>query len=485
MSLILLAVLAGCRPDGVVAWCCTGDPGADSAELSTSCTDCDGDGWSIDEGDCDDFDAAVHPEAPERCNGDDDDCDGAVDEEAEDAQAFLDADGDGYGDPLQTLYACELPEGYVREAGDCDDGDADAHPGAEEVPDGADNDCDGLTDEIDADPGLFFVHRSIQEENRLDVYYSEGDGSFSAPETIGEDYGEEYEGFVVADFDGDGSLEIFAHTESTGIQVVLDYLESEDGNRSWIGIPGPEAMPYDVFGGGDLDGDGDIDLFGKTERPDNTGWVSLGQGDGTFQHIEGAVDLAPIDTGYVIHFPYRSRDLDGDGIEDLVCSEISDGGDPPSGMYLFRGRGDGSFDAAEYLFHAEMPIGAISFLHADGDAHYDMVFGMDDDGDPGQVWLIYGTAEGFETTTTEIFDLAPGHESGIDEPGGGRIRAFDWTGDGLAELLIDWCVDATSLAQDRTDRYVHDGLGNFSYSDTVLDYDDVSGSSSVPILLDE
>ena len=43
--------------------------------------DVDGDRWEVDEGDCDDTDAAVHPGATEACNGSDDVCDGLIDED--------------------------------------------------------------------------------------------------------------------------------------------------------------------------------------------------------------------------------------------------------------------------------------------------------------------------------------------------------------------------------------------------------------------
>src|SRR5687768_4793670 len=37
--------------------------------------DADGDGWTIQEGDCNDANPDIHPGAPELCNGIDDDCD--------------------------------------------------------------------------------------------------------------------------------------------------------------------------------------------------------------------------------------------------------------------------------------------------------------------------------------------------------------------------------------------------------------------------
>src|SRR5438552_1610189 len=49
---------------------------------SSADPDQDGDGWTVDAGDCDDGDASVFPGAMDLCNQGDDDCDGAVDEGA-------------------------------------------------------------------------------------------------------------------------------------------------------------------------------------------------------------------------------------------------------------------------------------------------------------------------------------------------------------------------------------------------------------------
>jgi len=83
---------------------------------SYSVVSCEGtDGYVEDGSDCDDNDAAVHPEADEYCNGKDDDCDGDVDEEtALDASTwYADTDGDGYGDGSASIVDCEQPAGYV------------------------------------------------------------------------------------------------------------------------------------------------------------------------------------------------------------------------------------------------------------------------------------------------------------------------------------------------------------------------------------
>ena len=112
-------------------------------------------GYIDDDTDCDDADEAVHPDATEICNGIDDDCDGLVD--GDDAsldtttmgEFYLDADGDGHGDDgAETVWGCEGDVGLSADATDCDDADAAVYPGAPELCDLLDQDCDGIADEL-------------------------------------------------------------------------------------------------------------------------------------------------------------------------------------------------------------------------------------------------------------------------------------------------------------------------------------------------
>ncbi|HEX2532107.1 MAG TPA: MopE-related protein, partial [Chitinophagaceae bacterium] len=96
--------------------------------------------------DCKDSDAAMYPGKPEVCDGKDNNCDGQVDEGVS-ATFYRDADGDGYGQAALTIKACTAPAGYVANSIDCNDADATIKPGATEVCDGKDNDCDGIVDE--------------------------------------------------------------------------------------------------------------------------------------------------------------------------------------------------------------------------------------------------------------------------------------------------------------------------------------------------
>ena len=129
-----------------------GDGYGDGSFLDDSILACPGDDGTTDgRGDCDDTDAAIHPEAEETCDAGnvDEDCNELADDADEDASGkttwYADADGDGARNPAESLEACDRPAGYVA-AGedDCDDTDSDVHPGATEVADDdVDQDCDG------------------------------------------------------------------------------------------------------------------------------------------------------------------------------------------------------------------------------------------------------------------------------------------------------------------------------------------------------
>ena len=62
------------------------------------------DGVSVEAGDCDDSDPAMHPGAIELCDGVDNNCDGIIDDDATDQSIFYrDRDGDGFGDDYEQV----------------------------------------------------------------------------------------------------------------------------------------------------------------------------------------------------------------------------------------------------------------------------------------------------------------------------------------------------------------------------------------------
>ncbi|MFM9948994.1 MAG: MopE-related protein [Saprospiraceae bacterium] len=103
-------------------------------------------GYVADNTDCEDGNDEIYPGAPEVCNSTDDDCDSQTDEGLT-TTFYADTDGDGYGNPGNTIQACSAPSGYVSNNTDCNDGNANVNPGATEICNGVDDDCDTQTDE--------------------------------------------------------------------------------------------------------------------------------------------------------------------------------------------------------------------------------------------------------------------------------------------------------------------------------------------------
>jgi|GEM_PF-2063342 len=136
-------------------------------------------GYSINALDCDDNNYYIRPGMWEYCNGIDDNCDGNIDEGVAPTW-YADTDGDGYGDPNITQIACNAPQGFVSNNGDCVDTDAYIHPGALE-------DCTNLTDE-NCD-GILGENNFIIEETHTDVFCgSNPDGTISITVTPAQNY---------------------------------------------------------------------------------------------------------------------------------------------------------------------------------------------------------------------------------------------------------------------------------------------------------
>ena len=166
-----------CDPGGL-------DEDCDPTTLASGPTnDADGDGFVADtccntqpDGslscglDCDDgaLGGETNPAATEVCNGKDEDCDGILDEGVLGGSFFPDCDGDGFGrsdgamggdgtcaPPGAVPAIC--PEGsaalWVSNERDCDDDDADVKPGATELCNGRDDDCDGALADMEDNDG--------------------------------------------------------------------------------------------------------------------------------------------------------------------------------------------------------------------------------------------------------------------------------------------------------------------------------------------
>ncbi len=124
-----------------------GDGHGDPTTLVVQCTQPPG--YIGTGGDCDDADVTVRPGGDEYCDGVDNDCNGEIDDAPLDGDVYYtDADGDTFGDLASPTTACAPSAGVSTDATDCNDGDAAAHPLADEqCGNGQDDDCDGAVDE--------------------------------------------------------------------------------------------------------------------------------------------------------------------------------------------------------------------------------------------------------------------------------------------------------------------------------------------------
>jgi len=147
--------------------------------LIAALIDADGDGYTINEGDCNDNNAAIHPGATEICgDGIDQDCNGS---DLQCAQSwYKDADKDKYSDgtshqsvnrPASYYLASEL----TATSGDCNDNNAAIHPGATEIcGDGIDQDCNGsdrtCSQDIDSDGDGYTKNEGDWNDNNATIF---------------------------------------------------------------------------------------------------------------------------------------------------------------------------------------------------------------------------------------------------------------------------------------------------------------------------
>lgn len=132
--------------------------------------DTDNDGWSTCEGDCDDTRSDTYPGATETCNSIDDDCDGQTDEGNDNPGCttyYRDLDGDGYGDAgdYQCLCNADVTNHYDSlNNTDCDDGAYSVNPGAAEVCNGIDDNCNAQIDEGIGNAGCTVYYRDYDSD---------------------------------------------------------------------------------------------------------------------------------------------------------------------------------------------------------------------------------------------------------------------------------------------------------------------------------
>ena len=120
--------------------------------------------YVLNSDDCNDANAFVYPASVEICNSLDDNCDGLTDDADPLVTGqpiwYVDADADNFGDDAFTISACLQPVGYAATNSDCDESNNLIHPGAAELCNLFDDDCDAIIDE-----DIIYI-----------TYYSDADG---------------------------------------------------------------------------------------------------------------------------------------------------------------------------------------------------------------------------------------------------------------------------------------------------------------------
>ena len=262
---------------------CDGDADSDAIDQTTWYADSDGDsygdpadsetaceasaGYVDNDGDCDDDSAAALPGGTEVCDGLDNDCDGSIDDGADLTLFYADLDGDGYGAPESATAACEAPGNHVDNGEDCDDGVSYSYPGAAEICDGLDNDCDKEVDEDAVD---------------MTTWYGDSDGDGYGDANSAMMSCDEPEGYVSSNSDCNDDAD---SAYPGGTEIPYDGLDNDCDGDDLTDVDG-DGYDADITGGDDCD-DEDSNINPASEDI---------AGDGLDQDCDGSDALEDVET---------------------------------------------------------------------------------------------------------------------------------------------------------------------------------------------
>ena len=182
---------------------------------------------------------------------------------------------------------------------------------------------------VDIVSGGVNIPEEGEEIGDISIAYGDGTGAFSAPTRVLTDHA--HVEFAVADFEGDGDLDIATNAFVEGTVLLIN-----DGAGSFTHdlLPGEGVHGSSVVGiaAGDITGDTIPDIV-NARRTGNDVGVHTGFGDGTFEPKQVRYGLRPQVTDVEL------ADLDGDGLLDIVSPAATGSG--AAGQHRSRLSGGG------------------------------------------------------------------------------------------------------------------------------------------------